>query len=168
MNPDDPATAPAAAEESLVSLLAQLHDLREPPAVSMWPATPAWAVLGVAVLAALALGLRLWLRHRRATAYRRAALAALREIEPELRQGRAPALAALEGILRRTALAGFPRADVASLSGPDWAGFLARTGGAALAAHVPALTAATYAPAPPAFDGAGVARAARDWIRRHA
>ena len=158
----------APTEESLVSLLAQLHDLREPPAVSMWPATPAWAVAGLAVLVALAVVLGLWMRHRRRTAYRRAALAALRAIEPDLVQGDSLALAALERILRRTALAGFPRADVASISGQDWAGFLARTGGTTLAAHVPALTVATYAPAPPVFDGARIARAARVWIRRHA
>lgn len=162
MNPE---TAPT--DDSLVSLLDQLHGLREPPPVSMLPATPAWAVLAVVLLCGLALLLRLWLRHRRAGAYRRAALAELAGLEPGLAAGGAAALARLDALLRRTALAAFPRAEVAALTGPDWAAFLTRTGGPEVAAHVPSLAAATFAPRAPDVDGPALARAARHWIRHH-
>lgn len=160
-------TATGSGGESLVSLLAQLHDLREPPPVPMWPATPIWTVIAVVVLVLAVLGLRLWLRHRRARAYRRAALAELRALAGDLRGGGAQALVRLDRLIRRTALAGFPRSEVAALSGDDWAAFLSRTGGAALAGHVPAMSRAAFAPSAPAYDGLALARAARDWIRHH-
>ena len=54
-----------------------MHALLLPPPVSLWPATPAWAVLGAVVLGALLWlawrGLRAWRRN----AYRREALRAL-------------------------------------------------------------------------------------------
>lgn len=160
MNPD-------AAPEMLLSLLDQLHDWREPPPVSMFPATPAWLVLGAVVLSLLGWGgFVVWRRHR-ARAYRRAALAELGLIRPALLRGEATALARLELILRRTALAGFRRAEVAALAGADWADFLRRTGGADLAEQVPVLAAATDGGSAPACDGARIARQARDWIRRH-
>ena len=56
------------------------------------------------------------IRHRRANAYRRAALQALDQA------GDDPAQIAL--VLRRTALAAFPRAQVAGLIGADWLRFL--------------------------------------------
>jgi hypothetical protein len=151
--------------DSLVDLLDQLHDIVEPPPVSMMPATWGWAVVGAAMLAVLGLLLWLYARHRRATAYRRAALAELDMLAPRLEAGDATALAAAETLLRRTALAAFPRAQVATLTGSDWLAFLDRTGGD-FAAVGPALAAAPYAPAP-AFDGAAALRAARHWIARH-
>lgn len=162
MNPED-----AVPSESLITLLDQLHDLHEPAQVSMWPATPAWIVLGLLVFAVLILCLRHWLHHRRATAYRRAALAELRGMQEDLARGRVPALARLDTLLRRTALAAFPRAEVAALGGPEWAAFLHRTGGEAIAAEVPAMAAATFSTASPDFDGKAALRAARDWIRHH-
>ena len=151
--------------ESLVDLLDQLQDIAEPPPVSMAPATWAWAVLAALALALLAVAAAAFLRHRRATAYRRAARAELRALAPALEAGDPAALAAAEAVLRRTALAAFPRAEVAALTGGAWLGFLARTGGT-LGAAGPALAAAPYAPTP-AFDGAAVLRAAERWIDRH-
>jgi len=157
--------------ESLVSLIAQLHDLREPQAVSMWPETDAWWVLAVILTLLVAFGIWRWLRHRRANAYRREALARLRDLEPELSKGDPAALARLDQILRRTALAAFPRGEVAALTGTDWADYLDRS-----AKGLPppgfggisgALAEAAYKARPPAFDGAEVARLARYWIRHH-
>ena len=64
----------------------------------------------------------------------------------------------------RTALAAFPRADVATLSGAAWAGFLERTGGR-FGALAPALAEAPYHAV--AVDGPAALAAARHWIRRH-
>lgn len=154
------------AEESLISLLGELRDITEPAPVSMWPETPAWAVLGLLTALGLAFGLRAFLRHRAATAYRRAAQAELAGLSAALGAGSAPALARLDILLRRTALTAFPRAEVAALTGSEWIGFLDRTGGA-FAPHADAMLAAPYAPRPPRFDGPGVRAAARDWIRHH-
>lgn len=150
---------------SLIDLLDQLHDLAEPPPVSMMPATWAWAVLAGMVALAVAAALVAWRRHRRATAYRRAALAELDALVPGLAAGDPGALARLQELLRRTALAAFPRAEVATLTGDAWAGFLDRTGGA-FGSLAPAIAAAPYKP-PAAYDGAAVTAAARAWIRGH-
>ena len=153
--------------ESLVSLLDQLHDIAEPPPVSMMPATWGWAILAACLLVLLAAGVWAWLRHRRRTAYRRAALAELDELAPALVGGNdASALAVLDRLLRRTALVAFPRAEVATLTGSDWIAFLDRTGGR-LAAFAPALATGPYARHIPAFDGPGLLKAARHWIARH-
>jgi hypothetical protein len=159
----DPEPQPA---DSLVDLLDQLQDVLEPPPVSMVPATWGWAVLALLLLGAAALAAWAWLRHRRATAYRRAALAELHALAPALERGDPDTLAALERLLRRTALAAFPRAEVATLTGDAWLAFLDRTGGG-FAGFGPALAAAPYAPAPPAVDGRAVLRAARHWIAHH-
>jgi hypothetical protein len=151
--------------DNLVDLLAQLGDIETPPPVSMLPATSAWAVVAALVLALLGLGLWAWLRHRRATAYRRAALAELHDLAPALVADDPAALARLATLLRRTALVAFPRAEVATLAGPDWLAFLARTG-ADFGPAGPALAAAPYT-RPPAFDGKAALAAARRWIRHH-
>ena len=156
---------PKPAPESLVSLLDQLQDIVEPPPISMAPATWGWTLLAVLVVAILGLALRAWLRHRRATAYRRAALAELRSFAPALSAGEPSALARLEVLLRRTALAAFPRAEVATLSGDAWSGFLERTGGA-FGALGPVIATAPYRPSG-AFDGPAALASARHWIRHH-
>ncbi|MFC6688894.1 DUF4381 domain-containing protein [Jhaorihella thermophila] len=151
-----PATAPA---ESLTSLIAQLVPPAEPPPVSMMPQTAGWAVLGAAALAGLGfLAWRMW-RTWRANAYRRAALRALGQA------GGDPA--AIAEILRRAALAAYPRRDVAGLIGEDWLAFLDETGPEAVFAHGPGRVLA-IAPYRPVEDGGPALRAiAETWIRRH-
>ena len=159
-------TPPPAPGQSLVDLLDQLRPYAEPPPVSMAPATWAWAVLALLLLAALALALRAYLRHRRATAWRRAALAELAALAPSLEAGDPDALGALQTLLRRVALATAPRAEVAGLSGAAWAEFLDRPGGG-FGPLGPALAEAPYRARP--YDGPAALRAARAWIRgRHA
>jgi Domain of unknown function (DUF4381) len=153
--------------DSLVDLLDQLEDFVEPLPVPMTPQTWAWVILATILLTAPALGLLAWLRHRRATAWRRAALAELHALAPPLEAGDPAALARLQTLLRRVALATAPRAEVAPLSGDGWTRFLADTGGdfGSLARD---LADAPYRPAP-TFDGPAALAAARRWIRhRHA
>ena len=104
--------------------LQNLHDIVNPPPVPLFPPAPGWYWLAVILL--LALGWWLWqsLRRYRADAYRRAALASLARLQAE------DDLAALPALLKRTALAAFPRPRVAGLSGADWWRFLDYTGGA--------------------------------------
>lgn len=151
--------------DNLVDLLERLHGIVEPPPVSMLPQTWGWAVAAVLVAVVLAAGLVVFLRRRRATAYRRAALTELRALAPDLLGGEPAALARLETLLRRTALVGFPRGDVAALTGDAWTDFLARTGGefGPLASR---LAVAPYRPAT-GYDGAAALAAAKAWIARH-
>jgi hypothetical protein len=152
MNGDDAPT-------SLIGLLDQLVEPPEPPSVAMTPQTWGWAVLAALLALALAwIAWRAW-RHWRANAYRRAALAALASA------GDDPV--AIADILRRTALAAWPRERVAGLTGRDWLRFLDATGGDGAFADGPgaALADAPYRDELALVPGLG-AIAAR-WVRRH-
>ncbi|WP_226621272.1 DUF4381 domain-containing protein [Alloyangia pacifica] len=105
--------------ESLVGLINQLIDPVPPAPVSLMPQTWGWVALALLLAGLLLWGLWRWHRRHLANAYRRAALAEL---------DRAGTTAELAAILRRAALAAFPRAEVASLTGADWTAFLSRTG----------------------------------------
>jgi len=108
----------AEAPVSLVGLIDSLVDPVPPPPISMMPQTWGWAVLaGVIALAVAAAIWRAVARHR-ANAYRRAALAEL---------ANARTTANLATLLRRTALAAYPRVAVAGLAGTDWTDFLDRS-----------------------------------------
>ncbi len=101
---------------TLVDLLDLLEPVPEPPQVSLWPQTAGWIWLGLAVVCVAAWLGRRWLVNRRANTYRRAALRAIAAA------GDDPA--ALAVIVRRAALAGYPRVEVAGLYGEDWLAFL--------------------------------------------
>ena len=115
--------------------LSQLADVVQPPPVSWMPQTLGWEVLG-ALLAVLALwlawrGARRWWRNR----YRREALAELRRLELRWQADSSTGpqvLAALPALVKRCALAAWPREQVASRSGADWAQFLQTNAGHAL------------------------------------
>lgn len=153
------ATADAAPDnDSLIGLIEQLVEPAAPPPIPMVPQTWGWAVLAVLLLAALAYGIWRWSSHRRANAYRRAALHMLDSA------GDDPARIA--AILRRAALVAYPRRAVASLNGADWLAFLdAQIGGDAFSAGPGrSLAAAPYRPTDP---DPRLRPLAADWIRRH-
>ncbi|TCU08396.1 DUF4381 domain-containing protein [Rhizobium sullae] len=155
--------------------LRSLHDIAMPEPVSWMPQTWGWAVLIGAILAMLALaGLR-WLLHYRANAYRREALALLVAVEERLRrpETRQDGIRELGEVLKRAALAAWPRADVASLSGGSWVSFLDAhdddKAGHALERLLDDLEyhgAQVVSDLPSNLCGDLVA-AARDWIERH-
>lgn len=138
--------------------LDRLNDLVAPPPLPWWPPAPAWYV----VIALLLLGIafaawKAW-RRWRANAYRRAALAGLERADGALE---------IAALLRRTALAIAPRAEVAALSSSAWPDWLDRRGPEAMPAEVRAVLArALYAPAP-APDPAALRAYARRWISHH-
>ena len=112
-------------ENVQVDTLSDLIDLLAPPpeplAVPMLPQTVGWVVLaGLFALGFAWYGWRRWQRWR-ADAYRREALVEL--------EGAGDDPAIIAAILRRTALAAWPRKEVASLYGRDWLHFLNRTSG---------------------------------------
>ena len=158
--------------------LSQLADVVQPPPVSWMPQTVGWEVLG-AVLAVLALwlawrGARRWWRNR----YRRDALAELRRLEQRWQAdaGLGPVvLAALPELIKRCALAAWPREQVAGRSGEDWAQFLQANAGHALNAAqalAPLVRDVQYHDAAalrrvPRHDVKAVIEASRQWIQGH-
>jgi len=99
--------------------LAALRPLHLPAPVDWWPPAPGWWALAAVVLTVPVV---IWW-YRRHTALRRAALAELRRLERSAADdGRLSA--SVNRLLRRVALARYPRAQVAGLSGEDWLQFL--------------------------------------------
>jgi hypothetical protein len=143
---------------TLVELLDLLEPVPEPPQVSLWPQTAGWIWLGLAVACVAAWLGRRWLMNRRANAYRRAAL---KEIAAA---GDDPV--ALAVIVRRTALAGYPRAEVAGLYGEDWLAFLDEAYGGTRFREGPGRLLAV-APYAPKRSAPGLAPLAALWVRHH-
>lgn len=143
---------------SLVDLIDALAEPPEPAPVPLTPETWGWAVLAVLIAVLLALVIWRMMARQRANAYRRAALAALRD---------ATTVAEIAAILRRAALAAWPRAEVAALSGGAWTAFLSQTGPrgfpAAAAAELRTMPYRNGSAAP----SAALRRAAADWLRAH-
>jgi hypothetical protein len=135
-----------------------LRDIVVPPPVSWWPLAPGWWVLLLAIAVIAALVIRRAVRNRRANAYRRAALAQLRGADSP---------AEVNTILKRTALAAFPRAGVARLAGPAWSDWLRETGGADLDSEIADSLAMSSFHAQDRTDLAAVKAFAGRWIRRH-
>jgi hypothetical protein len=109
--------------------LAQLHDIVvAAPVAPWWPLAPGWYLLAGLLLLLAGWGLWRMLRRRRARRYRVEALAQLHAL---CRQAADPheAVAGILVLLKRTALAAYPRVQVASLNGAAWWRFLDLSGG---------------------------------------
>jgi hypothetical protein len=117
--------------------LENLHDIISPAPVPWWPPVPGWYVVGAVILVLAVWAGWMWWRRWRAAAYRRASLAALRQLKARAADEaqRTPALRELLELVKRTALAAFPRQQVAALSGAAWLAFLDRTGHTNAFAH---------------------------------
>ncbi len=105
--------------KSLVDLLDMLEPAPEPTVISMMPQTWGWVAIAAVLLSIAAFGTVMILRHRRMNAYRRYALAELASSDLSA--------AKVAEILRRTALAAYPREQVAGIYGEDWLKFLSQT-----------------------------------------
>jgi len=106
--------------------LQNLNDIVLPATVSWWPPAIGWYFLAALLLVAFAWfiyqSLQRWMNNR----YRRAAL---RELQLLAEDGQSAGsrdsnLRQLPILLKRTALAAYPRKQVASLTGKDWHKFL--------------------------------------------
>ena len=166
-------TSPAAPADPASQVpIPQLADIHLPDPVGLWPPAPGWWLLSAAALAVLLIALlKLRARYRR-NAYRRAARSALLQAwqvyQSDSDGGRY--LRTFNQLLKRTALAGYPRESVAGLSGAAWVDFLAATADGLPQSAKTLLQAAPYRPATAAADAAELARIHQlglDWIKRH-
>lgn len=151
--------------------LDNLRDIVLPPAVPWLPPAVGWRLLAVAVAASALVFLFRAIDRWRRNAYRREALRALDAVEARVRAGESPAIAAAEisALLKRAALAAFPRDAVAELTGDRWADFLDRTGRAKdfSSGFAKDLWPLACGASLPSSDMSSVVDAARRWLRRH-
>lgn len=113
---------------NLPELLNLMHPLVMPPPVSWAPQTPGWWILKgwlIGLVWVLGTGAYRKYRHNR---YRREALAELERIAVRCENQPDRCAGEIAELVKRTALAAFPREQVAGLFGQDWAAFLVRTG----------------------------------------
>lgn len=103
--------------------LQNLNDIALPGTVALWPPAPGWYVVMAVLLVLLSWGLFRALKAWRQDTYRREAKRELAEIMA----GGASSARQIPPLLKRAALAAWPRQDVAGLNGPAWHAFLDRT-----------------------------------------
>ena len=151
---------------NLPQLLDLMHGLVMPEPVAWLPQTPGWWIVLGWLLAVLLLLAWQFARRRQRNRYRRDALTELRSIAAQTELGPAESAQHIAALLKRTALAAYPREDVAALYGRDWAQFLKESAGndPQIAEAADLLAAAAYRPD---VDGSVLARPARRWIRLH-
>ncbi len=143
-----------------------LRDIHLPDPVSWWPPAPGWWLLTVVAVTALCLSAVAWRRYLRSP--RRAAFKELERIETDPGFADSTSMAqALSGLLRRCALARFPRHEVAGLTGTTWLAFLDRTGGTTefTAGSGRALLSAPYQTRS-SIDAESLFTLVEEWIRR--
>ena len=144
-----------------------LKELPLPEPISWFPATAGWLVVGAVLLAILA-GLAWWRwRAWRRERYRRDALVRI----DAMRGGAGGALVELPLVLRSTALAAFPREEVAGLRGGAWVAWLNENGGRFDPADAESLDLLPYDPRAAGHLTSDVAArlvdASRAWVKGH-
>lgn len=109
--------------------LTQLHDIHIPTPVDWWPLAPGWYLLALIVIFTGLCLIYLAYRHYSGGHARRQALQALANYETQHRQhpNSQRSSAAVSELLKRVALAYYPREQVAGLQGEVWLDFLNRT-----------------------------------------
>jgi len=156
-----------------VASLANLHDIVVPAPVPWWPPAAGWFVLALALLSLIGWAAVALYRRHRARRYREAAMVELSAIEAGVRdpETRAGALETLPALLKRTALACWPRDRVASLTDAAWWRFLDDSAGddAFSESYGEVLGEIAYGRAAAVSNEQlqGLLHAARRWIRRH-
>lgn len=151
---------------NLPQLLQLMHGIVVPEPVAWLPQTPGWWILLAWLFALLCMAGWFVLQRRHRNRYRREALAELKTIMADESLGPDESAQQISALLKRTALAVYPRRQVAPLYGEPWAQFLLQSarGDKRVAKASKALAAAAYHPE---SDGTELVVAARHWIRRH-
>ena len=151
---------------SLPQLLDLMHEIVIPEPVPWSPQTAGWWVALFwlfAVVLLVAISVR---QKRRRNRYRRDALRALQAVGSNGDLAPQASARAVAEILKRAALAAYPRGDVASLHGEAWARFLSESAGndRQVQGAAEQLAAAAYRPD---ADGGQILEPAKRWVRLH-
>lgn len=151
--------------QNLPQLMDLMHQIVTPEPTPWLPQTSGWWVIGGWLLAIILLGTWHICLNWRRNRYRRAALAELKKIEQYTLNEPAAARSIAE-LLKRTALAAYPRSQVAHLYGEKWARFLCQSSrnDAVVSAHADRLAAMAYRPV---TDVSTLVKPARRWIEIH-
>lgn len=153
-----------------------LRDIVLPGPVSYVPATYAWGIVGIVLVAGACVLVARAVRRWRADAYRRRALVELTALRRAFDEEglRHDALAGLASLLKRTSLSFCPRERVAALSGEEWLAFLEASAPGVRFSSGPArlLESAAYEPPErtsrvPEADVRAVFDAVESWTRAH-
>lgn len=107
-------------------LLTKLHDIHIPPDISIWPLALGWYCVIVMVLAIIFLGCYQWLRIIRKNRLKKIVLKRLDELQNQ-QEICGNISEELSMLLKRSALATYPRQKVAGLHGDQWLQFLDET-----------------------------------------
>jgi len=151
---------------NLAELMDLLHGIVLPEPVSWLPQTAGWWTLGGWLIVIVAIAVAHWLRYRRRNRYRRQAEAELDSIAARIGSEPAATAGEIAELVKRTALAAYPRGRVAALHGPDWAEFLreSTSNDHTVAGGADRLAAAAYRPD---AVGENLVEPARRWIPKH-
>jgi len=109
--------------------LAQLRDIHLPEPVSWWPLAPGWLLVFFSLIILIFLGIYLLHRHYKNNRPKRQALKLLSQYYQQYKENNNThrTSARLSELLRRVALAYYPRDRVAGLQGEEWIEFLNNT-----------------------------------------
>lgn len=149
--------------------LQNLNDIVWPAPVTWWPPAPGWYVVMAILLGVLTWRFFLSLRAWRKDTYRRQAL---RELTSILAAGEGSATG-IPPLLKRAALAAWPRQEVAALNGLEWHAFLDRTAASDLfcSGAGSILDRLSYGASgghrPSGADIEQVSTAAKHWLKHH-
>lgn len=110
--------------------LVQLKDIHLPTPVGWWPPAPGWVLISAGIFfLAMAIVYFTLKKHRNAMPKKKALILLKNYQQIYEREGNAALVSAgISELLRRVALAYFPREQVASLKGREWLKFLNETG----------------------------------------
>lgn len=151
---------------NLSELISLMHDLAMPEPVPWIPATPGWWILFSWLIGTVLVATAAVVKRRRLNRYRREALAELTAIENESESSPGETAQRIAVLLKRTALVAYPRDQVASLFGADWARFLkdSTNNDRHIVAAADKLAVAAYQSD---CDSKMLCKPARRWIRLH-
>lgn len=148
-----------------------LRDIHLPGPPDFWPPAPGWWLVAIVVIALLGwIGLKGW-RYFRKLRQRKRILDLLEQLEQSSAIRPQPDyLAQLTELMKRFALARYPRRVVAPLSGSDWLHFLDESGGHGRFSQGPGRVLA-HGPyvrdLPDSTDITALTSLVRDWIKRN-
>lgn len=164
--PAHPPGAPGS--DAKQQLLAQLHDVINPQAVSWWPLSVGWWLLLLTVLAATLFTARWLYRRRQQTRYRRQALKMLEQIAQNNRRA-ANYAQQVAALLKRCFLAAYPQSRqlAATVHGDQWAQLLLKTQGKTAHSATIQWSEILYSRQHTEADTRPIEQFAKQWIKHH-